>query len=145
MDNGMDYEALLEAISDPAMAEQLAQMAGYSDQMALANAKAHRADALRATPLAAGREVGRAYVASSPLEHMAVAVQRAKGEHDLSAVNKAQQGLIAGDTNARTALARAMGEAMRRRAASSPMAPVPAPGTPGYDASPGIDDPANYG
>lgn len=160
MDNGTgdglsEYEILMQALADPALADKLAQMGVYGDQMGLAGQQAKRADALRATPGAEGRTVGphSVYVASSPLEHLSGALQRGRGERDLASATKAQQGLIAGDVDARKDLAQRMvtarADAMRRRAqAQQPPAPVPGPaaaGASGFDATSGFDDPANYG
>lgn len=124
----MDDEILMQLLTDPAMAEQLAAMSAYGDKSALLGQAAKRADAMRGTPSAEGRQVDRAYVAASPLEHLGVAVNRGLGERNLRNATSDQQSLISGDMDARKALAKAMATAMQRAKAQQAPGPGPAPG-----------------
>lgn len=70
----MDDEAKLQALL-----EMLAQVGTEPDAQALLMDQRQAGMAQAATPSAQGMNVGGTYRASSPLEHMAVALQRAMG------------------------------------------------------------------
>jgi len=118
----MDPDLLLEMLSDPETAATLAQMGVFADKTKALGQERNLGESMYATPSAQGREVGRTYVASSPLEHIGVAVERTLGARKMNDAMGQQNALISGDANARQKLAAAMAAAMRRsRAAASPI------------------------
>jgi hypothetical protein len=91
-------------------AQIAAAMSGIPIRQQAIQARQRRAQALMATPTAQGREVGRTYVASSPLEHAATALARAMGMRDANAAEAdlaplAQQAERAGYAEKKRALA----------------------------------------
>lgn len=73
--------------ADDQQAQALAALAGIPLQQAKIEAKRRRGQAMFATPTPGGREVGRTYVASSPLEHLAAAMTRTMGLRDMKAAD----------------------------------------------------------
>lgn len=135
----IDPETLMAMLSDPQMAEQLAQMGAYDDISRNLDKRAGLAEALASTPGAQGREVGRTYVASSPLEHIAGALQRGIGMHQLQGINAQRDAAVQGNVGAAKGLAAAMAQAMRARRAQSVGAP-PTPGETGWAAPVGTGE-----
>jgi hypothetical protein len=129
----MDEELLMHLLTDPEMADQLAQMGLYGDKAALFGQDTKRADLQRGIASPEGRFVGSTYVAASPLEHLGVAMQRMAGQQNLSNARQAQEQLMSGDVAARKGLASAMAQAMRRRREGEPMESIQSPRMLGAD------------
>lgn len=110
----MDYEQLLQMISDPQMADALAQMSAYGDKSAILGNQMGLGHERAEAPLPTGMKAGGTYVAGNPLEFLAAGLQRARGEQGMQAAQAGQQGLIQGDVNTRKRLGGAMYQAMQR-------------------------------
>ena len=82
-----DLSALFD---NPELMQRLSEAGIFPDEMDLLGAQMKRAQALRQTPSAQGREVGNTYVASSPLEHLATGLQRVIGQRDVNATTGQQ-------------------------------------------------------
>lgn len=110
---------------NPELVQALSEAGVFPDEMDMLQSQLKRADALRTTPGAQGREVGRTYVASSPLEHLAVGLQRYQGGKGV------QQGI--GQQDALLGRMRANAQAMAqaiREGAQPPQQPAPQFGPP---------------
>ncbi len=106
----MDLSALF---NDPEVMQQLSEMGIFPDSMDLMGQQMKRAEALRGTPGAQGREVGNTYVASSPLEHLAVGLQRTLGQQGINNTAGQQNDLLQRMRGSVMDQARAMARALR--------------------------------
>lgn len=122
----MDEELLLQMLTDPELAKELAQMSAYGDTMGLQGEQAKRGAGLFGTPNAQGQHVGGTYVAASPLEHAGNTALRVIGAQKMNDADAARRSLISGDVNTRERFASALADAMRR-SRQQPQIPV-APG-----------------
>jgi hypothetical protein len=93
----------------PELLAQLSEMGIAPDELDMLHQQVQRAQALRNTPGAQGREVGRTYVASSPLEHLAVGLQRVQGQQGIQGGEQSQAALL----QRLQAKAQALGMALR--------------------------------
>lgn len=141
----IDPELLIEYLTNPENAEALSQLGVADERYRALDKRQPLAEGLMATPSAQGREVGRTYVAASPLEHLSTVLQRGLGAMQMGNINSQRDALATGNAGAAKALAKAMKDAMQARQASSPLSSQVGPGEVGYDAFGGMDDPSNYG
>lgn len=112
---GIDLEQLLAMFAaNPSLMEGLATMSVFDPKSNILGQRAGRAQQLQFTPSAQGQHAGGTYVASSPLEHMGVAMQRIQGGQQMRDVSGQQDAMLSGDVNTRKGLAQAMAEVMRR-------------------------------
>ncbi len=89
----MDLSALF---NDPELMQRLSESGIFPDEMDLMSQQMQRAQALRKTPGAQGREVGpyNVYTAASPLEHLAVGLERYQGGRDTKNTSQQQKDLL---------------------------------------------------
>lgn len=111
----IDPDLLLEMLSDPELQQALAEMSAYQDRQAGLGRQEGLGREMLGTPSAPGREVGRTYVASSPLEHFSVALQRGMGAKRLNDAQGQREALIQGDVGTRKTLAQRLADTFRNR------------------------------
>ncbi len=99
--------------NNPELMLRLSEAGVFPDEQDILGAQMKRAQALRATPSAQGREIGphNVYVASNPLEHLAAGLGRVIGQRDTNAT-AGQQGDLLGRMRANAV---AMANALRNR------------------------------
>jgi hypothetical protein len=113
-----EYNDLLAQVgSDPERLRALLEAAVSGDQMALAQRQLGVGQDLFATPGAQGREVGRTYVASSPLEHLSVALRQGIGAKRMQDALTQQQTVIDQKKKGMNTLLEAIAGAGRPRSA----------------------------
>lgn len=120
----MDYADLLQGM-DPATIQSMVDAGLIPQQMGLQQHQADIGNQMFQTPSAEGRNVGHTYVASSPLEHLSVAVQRAMGASKMQDAMRQQQALLQQSGKTQGAGWQQIVEAMRRRQAQQPQAAQP--------------------
>ena len=84
----------LMASLDPQSRDQLLRAVNADAQVGLAGHQMGIGNELLNTPTAEGRNVGRTYVASSPLEHMSVALRRGIGAQKMNQAGADQQAAL---------------------------------------------------
>jgi len=110
----LDLEELLGMFAaNPALTEGLATMSIFDPKSQLLGKRADRAEWLQRTPGATGQSVGGGYVASSPLEHLGVAMNRIQGGQQARDIGGQQDAMLQGDVGTRQALVKAMLRAMQ--------------------------------
>lgn len=110
----MDYEELLQMLSDPAMQDQLAQMGVFGDKSKLLNQQMDLAHERSQDPMPQGMHAGGMYIAGNPMQFAAAALQRTRGEKGLQSAMAGHEALIQGDVNARKKLGGGMSQAMQK-------------------------------
>jgi hypothetical protein len=89
------YEWMAQAEQEnPGSLQKMLDAALYGDRMGVEGDTMKMGADLWNTPSAKGQNVGQTYVASSPLEHLSVALQRGLGASKLNQSQATQQGLI---------------------------------------------------
>jgi hypothetical protein len=117
----MDETFLSMMLADPEFAKTLAGMGVYGDSQGLLGQQLSRMHELSQVQQPEGRNVGHTYVAASPLEHMAAAMQRYKGMQGMQSTAAQQQALVDQDRQARMRLAQAFAQGARQQ----PQQPAP--------------------
>ena len=82
-------------------------------------------EGLTDTPMAQGRNVGHTYVASSPLEHIANAMQRVIGYRKMQGAEQGYRDTLARQTQARGAYAQSLLDALKPRQQQPPQSVPP--------------------
>lgn len=109
MDEAALYEWLANAEQqNPGALQQMIDAGLFGDRSALSAQQMGQAQGMIDTPSAQGMRVGGTYVASSPLEHAAIAMTRAMGHRQMQDARAQQEGLIGGKGQGMEALIRAM-------------------------------------
>lgn len=94
----IDLDTLIKILESQGIQnpDNLAAMGVLPEQRSLLDQQMKLAQQLRGTPMPQGREVGngRVFVASSPLENVATAMQRFQGGQNAASIQGQQQGLI---------------------------------------------------
>jgi hypothetical protein len=109
MDEAALYEWLNQAEqANPGTIQKMLDAALSGDRMGVEGDTMKMGADLWNTPSAKGQNVGQTYVASSPLEHLSVALQKGLGADKLNKSQFAQQGLINQKGSGLEALIKAM-------------------------------------
>lgn len=110
---------------DPALVQQLVALGGVPDQQALAMKRLEmgREDAQTAMPQ--GRQVGNTYMAASPMEHLAAALQKGMGVARQMRGEREYGNLVNKQTEGRNAYAAALAKLLQQPQPDS--TPVEAP------------------
>lgn len=74
--------------------DAIAEAGTYDEANAYLSEQAQRAEAMRNTPMPEGRQVGRVFVASHPLEALAAGLSRARGAKDYATAMGERRSLI---------------------------------------------------
>ena len=123
--------------------DMMVALGAIPEEQALLMKQRQSAEALMGAPSAQGRNVGATYVASSPLEHLSVALQRGMGAQRTKRADEAMEGTFERQTQGRRAGLKAyqeqqaretamLLEAMRRRDAQPVDPATAAPGAAGW-------------
>lgn len=131
MDEAALYEWLAQAeAQNPGALQQMIDAGLFGDRSALNAQKMGMAQQMMQTPGAEGMRVGGTYVAANPLEHLATAMQRRRGNEQMAGLQSSQDALITGKGKGMEALIRAMSQRKQAQAqdpnAAAPWMP-PAP------------------
>ena len=142
MDESALYEWLAGAeAQNPGALQQMIDAGLFGDRAALAGQDMAQGAAMMNAPGAQGMRVGGTYVASSPLEHASVALERAMGASRMNDARQSQDQLVGQKGTGMEALIRAMakrGQPAQTQMGIPPGLPAeqPAPGVPGYFPAP---------
>jgi len=107
--------------------QQMAALGISPEQLGMISHQIGRGENMADTPMAEGRHVGNTYVASSPLEHLANALRKGRGEAQIAKgqqgfaqqLQQNQQGLAAG-ARAQNAFTQQQIDALNRRRLGQP-------------------------
>jgi hypothetical protein len=86
------YDLISQA--DPETLQAMIDAGLVPERSNIAQGQYNYGQKLAGTPSAQGREVGKTYVASSPLEHLAVALRNYQGQKMMKDAQSQQQGLL---------------------------------------------------
>lgn len=117
----IDPEMIIALLNDPANADLLAGLGTSDDRARMLDKKSGLAEYMLGTPAAQGRQVGSAYVAASPLEHIGNAVMRGVGASQMHDINAQRAAIVQGNTDAVKRIGSIMSQAMRAKRAASPL------------------------
>jgi hypothetical protein len=107
---------------DETLIDQLVALGVLPEQEAMQMRQANQGAAMMQTPMAEGRNVGHTYVASSPLEHLSVGLQRAMGARQQDEALRQYQETLGQQTAGRSAYADALRRLMMGQQGPDPYA-----------------------
>lgn len=112
---------------DPALVQQLVSLGGIPDQQAMAMKRLEmgREDSQAAMPR--GYQVGNTYMAASPMEHLAAALQKGVGIAKQRGAEREYGDLIGKQTEGRNAYAAALARLLQQNQTPTDAGPVEAP------------------
>lgn len=108
---------------DEALIQQLVALGAIPEEQALLMRQMQQGEGMMGAPSAQGMRVGSTYVASSPMEHAAVALQRYLGQRQMAEAEKGYRGTLGEQTSGRSAAAEALRKLMMQQQAP-PMDPM---------------------
>jgi len=108
-----------------ALVQYLTQMSGSPEEQSLLMRSADQGSAMQGTPSAMGQNVAGTYVASSPLEHLSVALQRVMGGQKQKGAEEAYRASITKQTAGRGKYGDALLRAFGRMPEESDLKPDP--------------------
>lgn len=113
---------------DPALVQQLVALGNIPDQQAMASRKMDRGAEMAGMAMPKGAQVGNVYMASSPLEHLAAAIQKGVGYAREGRGENEYRGLVDQQTQGRNAYAAKLAQLLQSQ--NAPVSPVAAGGSP---------------
>lgn len=103
-----------ENVFDPALLEEMTRLGSVPDRQELLKQRIIAGRGASQTPTPQGASVGGTYMAASPLEHMASALQRAMGYGQVGQGNAGMEASFGQQDKGRLAYAQALARAMQQ-------------------------------
>jgi hypothetical protein len=116
---------------DEALIQMLVQLGAIPEEQALLMRQMDQGAGMMQTPGAQGQNVGGTYVASNPLEHLSVALQRGMGAQKQRGAEGAYRDTLGKQTAGRSAYAEALKRLMEQQMTGQAQ-PMPGPWDTGY-------------
>jgi hypothetical protein len=141
MDEAALYDWLAQAEQqNPGALQQMIDAGLFGDTSALNQEQIRLGEGMASIPTPQGQRVGGTYIAASPLEHLATAIQRGQGLRQINDAKTAQSAAIKTKGGGMEALIRAMAQQQPRQAQQGVPQYGPGSAAPPWDPSMFVGD-----